>query len=80
MMVILSLCESFLKDPLDGEKKKDIMVATFIYKPELIIFDEPTVNLDVKSKLELIKIIKKLHKEGITIMNTSHLINNLQLI
>ncbi|AXK51213.1 ABC transporter ATP-binding protein [Spiroplasma alleghenense] len=80
MMGILSLGESYLKDLSAGEKKKAIMVATLIYKPELIIFDEPTANLDVKSKLEFIEIIKKLHKEGITIMITSHLIDELQLL
>ncbi|WP_338971167.1 ABC transporter ATP-binding protein [Spiroplasma endosymbiont of Panorpa germanica] len=80
MLKITDLGESKLKDLSAGEKKKAIMAATLVYKPELIIFDEPTANLDVKSKNEFLTIIKKLHDQGITIMITSHLIDELQLI
>lgn len=47
---------------------------------EFLILDEPTANLDVKSKEEFINILKLLNKKGVTILITSHIIEELQQI
>jgi len=55
-----------------GEKKK-ISIATILsMNPKIVVFDEPTANLDTKSKKELIKIIKNLKKDGKTIIIATH--------
>jgi energy-coupling factor transport system ATP-binding protein len=41
-------------------------------KPECIIFDEPTAMLDPKGRTDVMNIIAKLHKEGITIILITH--------
>ncbi|QEH62019.1 ABC transporter ATP-binding protein [Spiroplasma chinense] len=63
-----------------GWKKKAIMASVLIRSPKYIILDEPTANLDVESKIEFISILKELNKLGVTIMITSHIIEELQEI
>lgn len=50
-----------------------IEIAKSIYgSPSLIIMDEPTSSLNMKETKVLFKVIKKLNKEGITIIYISH--------
>ncbi len=58
---------------LSGGQKQRIAIAGVVaMKPECIIFDEPTAMLDPKGRKEVMSIIKKLHKEGITILLITH--------
>ncbi|WP_342252119.1 ABC transporter ATP-binding protein [Spiroplasma endosymbiont of Amphibalanus improvisus] len=61
-----------------GMKKRAILASALVCGPKIIFLDEPTANLDVESKLELINLLKDLHKKGVTIFITSHIIEELQ--
>ncbi|QBQ07322.1 ABC transporter ATP-binding protein [Spiroplasma gladiatoris] len=61
-----------------GWKKKAIMASVLIRRPEYVVFDEPTANVDVESKLYFMNILELLINQGITIMITSHIIEELQ--
>ncbi|WP_339029796.1 ABC transporter ATP-binding protein [Spiroplasma endosymbiont of Cantharis nigra] len=67
-----------IKELSSGWKKKAIMASVLVRSPEYIIFDEPTANVDVESKLYFMNIFKLLSKVGITILITSHIIEELQ--
>ncbi|AUB31162.1 ABC transporter ATP-binding protein [Spiroplasma floricola] len=67
-----------IKELSSGWKKKAIMASVLVRSPEYIIFDEPTANVDVESKLYFMDIFKLLSKVGITILITSHIIEELQ--
>ncbi|QEH61287.1 ABC transporter ATP-binding protein [Spiroplasma chinense] len=67
-----------LKNLSAGMKKRAVMAAILVSKPEFIILDEPTANLDVEAKIEFIELIKKLHEKGVGILITSHIIEELQ--
>lgn len=47
----------------DGEKQKVLVARALVQEPEIIILDEPTTHLDIRHRLELIDILKKLSKE-----------------
>lgn len=58
---------------LSGGQKQRIAIAGVVaMKPLCIIFDEPTAMLDPQGRLEVMKIIEKLNKEGITILLITH--------
>ncbi len=59
-----------------GEKKKASLAAVMSMEPRILVLDEPTANLDPRSRAELIEIIKGLNeREGITIVTATHDVN-----
>ncbi len=58
---------------LSGGQKQRIAIAGVIaMRPEVIILDEPTAMLDPHGRYEVMEIIDKLHREGITILLITH--------
>ncbi|WP_338983399.1 ATP-binding cassette domain-containing protein [Spiroplasma endosymbiont of Othius punctulatus] len=61
-----------------GMQKRALLLSVLITNPEIIILDEPTANLDVKSRLEFMNILRHLSDEyNKTIVITSHNIDEL---
>ncbi|EGT4529845.1 cobalamin/Fe3+-siderophore ABC transporter ATP-binding protein [Clostridioides difficile] len=59
----LHLKKRYFDEISDGEKQKVLVARALVQEPEIIILDEPTTHLDIKHRLELINILKKLSKE-----------------
>ncbi len=58
---------------LSGGQKQRIAIAGVVaMRPECIIFDEPTAMLDPHGREEVMEIIEKLNREGITILLITH--------
>lgn len=58
---------------LSGGQKQRIAIAGVVaMKPKCIIFDEPTAMLDPKGRSEIMRIIKELNEEGITVVLITH--------
>jgi len=58
---------------LSGGYKQRFMIArSLIHQPDFIILDEPTVGLDPQIRRQLWDMIKELKKSGITILLTTH--------
>jgi cobalt/nickel transport system ATP-binding protein len=55
-----------------GEKKKVSLATALILRPELLILDEPTANLDLLSRRGLIDLLNELNAEGTTIVTSTH--------
>lgn len=59
-----------------GEKKKASLASALSLEPDVLVLDEPTAELDPKSRSELIGKIRKLNEEkGITTVIATHDIN-----
>ena len=56
----------------DGEKQVSIIARAIINNPKVIILDEPSTNLDLKSKNFLLNKIHNLSKLGISIICITH--------
>jgi cobalt/nickel transport system ATP-binding protein len=55
-----------------GEKKKVSLATALVLRPELLILDEPTANLDLVSRRGLIDMLNELSAEGTTIVTSTH--------
>jgi ABC-type multidrug transport system ATPase subunit len=51
-----------------GMKQKLALCCALIHKPEILFLDEPTTGVDVVSRKEFWEMLKKLKKQGITIL------------
>lgn len=65
-----------------GEKQRCIIARALVNKPKILLFDEPTANLDTANSLAFIEILRALKKEGKTILIATHdpLISTLDFI
>lgn len=55
-----------------GQKQRVAIAGTIAMRPSCIVFDEPTAMLDPSGRKEVMKIIKQLHDEGITVILITH--------
>ena len=59
-----------------GQKKRAALAAVLSMEPRILVFDEPTANLDPKSRAVFIRLINDLNKKkGITTIVASHDVN-----
>ncbi|MFI5148807.1 MAG: ABC transporter ATP-binding protein [Bacteroidia bacterium] len=57
-----------------GMKQKLALCCALIHKPEVLFLDEPTTGVDVMSRKEFWEMLKRLQKEGITVLvSTSYM-------
>ena len=51
-----------------GNQQKVVIAKALVAKPRILIFDEPTMGIDVGAKVEIRKIISDLAKQGLSII------------
>jgi sodium transport system ATP-binding protein len=61
-----------------GMKQRVSMARTVAHDPPVLIFDEPTVGLDVMSALDMVRVIRELRDEGKTILFSSHIMSEVE--
>jgi len=55
-----------------GELQRVCLARALIVKPKVLIADEPTGNLDPEHSWQLIKLLKKINKDGTTVIMATH--------
>jgi len=56
-----------------GGMKRRINIGTaLLHRPKILFMDEPTVGIDPQSRNLIFEVVEKLHKEGTTIVYTTH--------
>lgn len=69
---ITDLLESHPYDLSGGEQQRVALAKVLLTEPEVLLLDEPTKGLDNHYKQKLSKILKRLTREGVTIIMVSH--------
>ncbi|MBE9224439.1 ABC transporter ATP-binding protein [Phormidium sp. LEGE 05292] len=55
-----------------GIRKRLDLAAGLLHKPDLLVLDEPTVGLDIESRVVMWDILRQLRDAGTTVLLTSH--------
>jgi len=68
-----ALADRYFDELSDGERQKVLVARALAQEPEVIILDEPTSHLDIRHRLELMEILKRLSREKwITVVLSLH--------
>lgn len=63
-----------------GMKRRLNIACAIAHHPELVIMDEPTVGIDPQSRNHILDSIKKLQKNGMTVLYTTHYMEEIEAI
>ncbi|NLT22717.1 MAG: metal ABC transporter ATP-binding protein [Syntrophorhabdus sp.] len=56
-----------------GERQKVSLARAIIQRPDILLMDEPTANLDIAVQKEVLDLIDEIHrKEGLTVLFVTH--------
>ena len=68
-------------DRLSGGLKRRLNLAiALLHRPELLLFDEPTVGVDPQSRAFILEAVKKLAEDGCAVIYTSHYMEEVEAI
>jgi len=78
-LVGLDSFSNLLSDQLSGGMRKRLDIAcALIQNPDVLILDEPTSDLDPLLRMQMWDLIKKINKNGTTIIISSHFLNEME--
>ena len=63
-----------------GMKRRLNLAVAVIHEPELLLLDEPTTGVDPQSRNHIFETIRQLNANGMTIIYTSHYMEEVQLL
>ena len=72
---ISQLAKTYETDALmlsGGQQQRIALARMFLKNPPIIFLDEPTVGVDIQSKIALLDYLQELHQQGMSIVYTSH--------
>ncbi len=59
-----------------GERQLAVIARALAQRPRLLLLDEPTAHLDVRHRLQIYALLRRLNaEEGLTVLTTSHDLN-----
>jgi len=61
-----------------GMKRRLNIGVALLHKPQVVIMDEPTVGIDPQSRRKILDSVKELNREGMTVLYTTHYMEEAQ--
>lgn len=78
VMGIISLKDISFHDLSGGQKQRVLLARSLATRPNFLVLDEPTTDLDIKMKREILELIKNFNvKEKMTVILVTHDLNEI---
>ena len=65
-------CDEISRNLSGGMKRRLMIARALVHEPRLLILDEPTAGVDIEIRRSMWNFLRKINKEGITIILTTH--------
>src|SRR5438552_18101872 len=69
------LAHRHIRNLSGGQQQRAFIARALIRRPELLLLDEPTIGVDVKTRHDILHLLHTLNHEGIAIVLTTHDLN-----
>ncbi len=63
-----------------GMKQKVSIARTIIHDPDVVVFDEPTLGLDVMTSRRIVELIRTCRDDGKTVLFSTHIMGEVQTL
>lgn len=74
-LTMVGLADKYKQYPKElsgGEQQRVALARAIVNRPDLILADEPTGNLDPKNSLEIMTMLEEINKRGTTVVVVTH--------
>lgn len=71
---------SYVENMSGGQQQRFSIAAALVHTPKVLFLDEPTTGLDPQARRNLWDLIRDINKKGVTVVMTSHYMEEAQLL
>ncbi len=64
-----------IRDLSGGQQQRTFLARALVAKPALLLLDEPTASVDIKTRDDILHLLAGLNRQGVTIVMTTHELN-----
>ncbi len=72
---IAAFAKRHIRDLSGGQQQRVFLARALVANPDLLVLDEPTAGVDMRTQEEILHLLADLNKAGVTILLTTHDLN-----
>lgn len=74
---LAGLHDRHIRELSGGQQQRVFIARAMFHRPDVLVLDEPTSGVDVRTRHEVLHLLAELHAQGVTIVLTTHDLNGL---